>query len=164
MFNYECYKKKGNTVTQQISSQHDQSHRPQTQPSSLICSGTVLGTCIDGFLFGACCRLPKVTEAAGDVEEEEEEESETVDNQDDEDEIDLVLESELSEEDVTPPTVLSDLLSKSDLSDSEKDDIAVSLTETSHDDLEDPDLLDSLGSNLTTKLSTQYHYFLAKVE
>jgi len=30
MFNYECYKQKG----------------------------TVLGTCIDGFLFGACCRLP----------------------------------------------------------------------------------------------------------
>ena len=100
-----------------------------------------------------------MTEAAGDVEEEDEDESETVDNQDDEDEIDLVLESELSEEDVTPPTVLSDLLSKSDLSDSEKDDIAVNLTETSHDDLEDPDLLDSLGSNLTTKLSSQYHFF-----
>ena len=30
MFNYECFKNKG----------------------------TVLGTCIDGFLFGACCRLP----------------------------------------------------------------------------------------------------------
>jgi len=30
MFNYECFKSKG----------------------------TVLGTCIDGFLFGACCRLP----------------------------------------------------------------------------------------------------------
>ena len=30
MFNYECYKQKG----------------------------SVLGTCIDGFLFGACCRLP----------------------------------------------------------------------------------------------------------
>jgi len=30
MFNYDCYKQKG----------------------------TVLGTCLDGFLFGACCRLP----------------------------------------------------------------------------------------------------------
>ena len=32
MFNYECFKSKG----------------------------TVLGTCIDGFLFGACCRLPSI--------------------------------------------------------------------------------------------------------
>ena len=107
----------------------------------MICSGTVLGTCIDGFLFGACCRLPKGEEKAQDLSEEE---SQTPDN-DDEEEIDLVVESEPSEGDVTAPTVLSDLLSKSDLSDSEKDDIAVNLKETSHDDLEDPDLLDSLG-------------------
>ena len=52
MFNYECYKQKG----------------------------TVLGTCIDGFLFGACCRLPSAlgtlenieTEEDGGSEEEEE--------------------------------------------------------------------------------------------
>lgn len=37
MFNYECYKRKG----------------------------TVLGTCIDGFLFGACCLLPDES-AAGE--------------------------------------------------------------------------------------------------
>jgi hypothetical protein len=36
MFNYECYKQKG----------------------------TVLGTCIDGFLFGACCRLPSADDAS----------------------------------------------------------------------------------------------------
>ena len=41
MFNYECYKRKG----------------------------TVLGTCIDGFLFGACCRLPK-GDALEDIEKE----------------------------------------------------------------------------------------------
>ena len=56
MFNYECYKQKG----------------------------TVLGTCIDGFLFGACCRLPsalgtletidKEEEGGGGSDEEEEEE------------------------------------------------------------------------------------------
>ena len=47
MFNFECYKRKG----------------------------TVLGTCIDGFLFGACCRLPG-TEEKEEVEEMVEEEVE----------------------------------------------------------------------------------------
>ena len=48
MFNYECYKRQG----------------------------TVLGTCIDGFLFGACCRLPQedadiLDTDAGDSQEED---------------------------------------------------------------------------------------------
>ena len=42
MFNYECYKQKG----------------------------TVLGTCIDGFLFGACCRLPGALGTLENIEKE----------------------------------------------------------------------------------------------
>ena len=44
MFNYECYKQKG----------------------------TVLGTCIDGFLFGACCRLPSALGTLETIDKEEE--------------------------------------------------------------------------------------------
>ena len=53
-----------------------------------------------------------------------------------------------------PPNLLSDLLSKSDLSDLDLDldDITINPTEASHDDLKEPDVLDSLGENLTTNL------------
>ena len=89
MFNYECYKQKG----------------------------TVLGTCIDGFLFGACCRLPsalgtletidKEEEGGGGSDEEEEEERDKVNS--------LVMSSSespsLERFDLdSPPTFLSDLL------------------------------------------------------
>ena len=72
MFNYECYKRKG----------------------------TVLGTCIDGFLFGACCRLPK-----------EGEDEELVDITEEDDEV-STKKPDSSDETVS---ILSDLLSKSDL-------------------------------------------------
>ena len=87
MFNYECYKQKG----------------------------TVLGTCIDGFLFGACCRLPSALgtletidkEEEGGSDEEEEEERDKVNS--------LVMSSSespsLERFDLdSPPTFLSDLL------------------------------------------------------
>ena len=86
MFNYECYKQKG----------------------------TVLGTCIDGFLFGACCRLPGTLQniEKGEDEEggsDEEEEGDKVNS--------LVMSSSSSEAPSlerfdldSPPTFLSDLL------------------------------------------------------
>ena len=59
-----------------------------------------------------------------------------------------------------PPILLSDLLSKSDLSDLDLDldDITINPTEASHDDPKDPDLLDSLGLDLTTKID-KVNYF-----
>ena len=122
----------------------------------MISSGTVLGTCIDGFLFGACCRLPELTNDGEDIEDIEEIQQEETENEDDE--VDINVESEPSALNETAPTVLSDLLSKSDLSDSEKDDITINLTEASHDDPKDPDLLDSLGLDLTTKID-KVNYF-----
>merc|ERR1719305_164359 len=85
MFNYECYKQKG----------------------------TVLGTCIDGFLFGACCRLPSALGTLENIEteedggSEEEEEGDKVNS--------LVMSSSespsLERFDLdSPPTFLSDLL------------------------------------------------------
>lgn len=78
-----------------------------------------------------------------------------METEDNDAETDLTDHSETSEQ---TPTVLSDLLSKSDLSDSEKDDITINLTEASHDDPKDPDLLDSLGLDLTTKID-KVNYF-----
>ena len=66
-----------------------------------------------------------------------------------------------------PPILLSDLLSKSDLSDLDLnlDDITINPTEASHDDLKEPDVLDSLGENITTNLikhGKAKHFFKAK--
>ena len=61
-----------------------------------------------------------------------------------------------------PPILLSDLLSKSDLSDLDldTDDITINPTEASHDDLTEPDVLNSLGENITIN-SIKYFYFLS---
>lgn len=72
MFNYECYKQKG----------------------------TVLGTCIDGFLFGACCRLPS-------------KDSDISENTINVDKLEVSSEkpiSSTSHHKFTPPTFLSDIL------------------------------------------------------
>ena len=60
-----------------------------------------------------------------------------------------------------PPNLLSDLLSKSDLSDLDLDldDITINPTEASHDDLKEPDVLNSLGENITTKLIKHFYIF-----
>ena len=85
MFNYECYKQKG----------------------------TVLGTCIDGFLFGACCRLPSALGTLENIETEEDGGSE------EEEEGDIVNSLVMSSSESpslerfdldSPPTFLSDLL------------------------------------------------------
>ena len=61
-----------------------------------------------------------------------------------------------------PPILLSDLLSKSDLSDLDldTDDITINPTEASHDDLTEPDVLNSLGENITTKLIKHLSFFI----
>ena len=104
MFNYECYKRKG----------------------------TVLGTCIDGFLFGACCRLPK-GDALEDIEKEISEEHVESNEQSD----------EITESPSKPD--LSDLLSKSDL-DKVSDNLSTTSTEASQieNDVENSFFLDSI--------------------
>ena len=131
------------------------------QPSSLISSGTVLGTCIDGFLFGACCRLPELNKDGEVIEDIEEIPQEETENEDDK--VDITVESEPSALNETAPTALSELLSKSDLSDSEINEIAINPTDASHDDLKDPDVLDSLGSIITTKIHILYIYFMTSL-
>ena len=112
----------------------------------MISSGTVLGTCIDGFLFGACCRLPELSQ----YEDEQEEESLLEENNGDK--LELIVNTEPAGLNEKPPILLSDLLSKSDLSDLDLDldDITINPTEASHDDLKEPDVLNSLGENRTT--------------
>ena len=103
MFNYECYKKQG----------------------------TVLGTCIDGFLFGACCKLPKdniednVSEISdlSDVINSVEEISSTTSTS-----TTTLVSSPNPEKFDNLPTFLSDSLSKSDLN---KDDIDNEIDDTS---------------------------------
>ena len=113
-----------------------------------ISLGTVLGTCIDGFLFGACCRLPELGQDGDEAFEEEEEEVEVeVESQLEEDKLDLTVNTEPAGVNEKPPILLSDLLSKSDLSDLDLDDITINPTEASHDDLKEPDVLDSLGEH-----------------
>ena len=113
MFNYECYKRKG----------------------------TVLGTCIDGFLFGACCRLPK-----------EGEDEELVDITEEDDEV-STKKPDSSDETVS---ILSDLLSKSDLEsideiineiendDEDEEEVITASTEASQEMIENSLFLDSI--------------------
>ena len=63
------------------------------------------------------------------------------------------------------PILLSDLLSKSDLSDLDldTDDITINPTEASHDDLTEPDVLNSLGENITINSFKYYFYLLSKL-
>ena len=126
----------------------------EPQPSSGISLGTVLGTCIDGFLFGACCRLPEFSQDGDEASEEEEKEEESQLEENTEGKLDLTVNTEPVGVNEKPPILLSDLLSKSDLSDLDLnlDDITINPTEASHDDLKEPDVLDSLGENITTKL------------
>lgn len=83
------------------------------------------------------------------MEEAEEEESQL-----EEDKLELTVNTEPAVVNEKPPILLSDLLSKSDLSDLDLDldDITINPTEASHDDLKEPDVLDSLGENITTNL------------
>ena len=95
MFNYECYKRKG----------------------------TVLGTCIDGFLFGACCQLP-----SDDISTD----TELSDDEDSDEDSDKVITSDDDED----PVVTSDeydnpVLSKSDLEGVEVDSSEDEVTSTS---------------------------------
>ena len=111
MFNYECYKKKGRIffyidthIVKVYLENYSLSVLPFVRNSrsfmgafSLLGAhifysnkialnpGTVLGTCIDGFLFGACCRLP--SPAADSVENpaDEPEPAEDISNADDDD-------------------------------------------------------------------------------
>ena len=126
MFNYECYKKQG----------------------------TVLGTCIDGFLFGACCKLPKnentISTHANDDDSEHEE---NIKNESEVSSSDEKISSSSSKPDNNIEDTLgflSDSLSKSDLDsdtfiDTNEDDtdvVSSSSTEASQE--ENSFLLDSI--------------------
>ena len=93
------------------------------------------------------------------MEEDEEEESQVEENK--KDKLETNVNSEPAGVNEKPPILLSDLLSKSDLSDLDLDldDITINPTEASHDDLKEPDVLNSLGENITTKLIKHFYIF-----